>query len=134
MSEKGESVSSQCENDDSERYDIIATETSQKNLERLFDKKSCEKIKNKIQEMLRVRPYHYERLSGQKIRGVITHGLRRMKVGVSGRRGGAVVLYMICEECRRAGHFRGNPCSFCDNNKNKHIVILDIFPRNIGYK
>jgi hypothetical protein len=116
-------------------YEFIRLETFERNLKD-FHRNDRTKIEAKIKEMLSLRPYEYQMLVGKiVIKGVKLAGLRHMKVGVSGIKGGAVVLYRICEECKKNEYFAKSDvqCQFCDDRKNRHIVLFDVHPRSYGY-
>lgn len=116
-------------------FDFIPLETFEKNL-RIFSSKDQERIKKKIVEMLGAYPYRYPSLNGSiPLRGLNFVGLRHMKVGVSGLKGGAYILYRICEECKKNGYFNrsGAKCAFCDDSKGKHVILFDIRPRSFDY-
>lgn len=101
-----------------------------------FPQMDKEKIKAKINEMLSLYPYRFPMLSGQiSIVGLRIAGLRHMKVGVSGGRGGAYILYRICEECKKHNfHTKSDgACAFCANTKDNHIVLFDVGPRRDDY-
>jgi hypothetical protein len=86
--------------------------------------------------MLSFYPYRYPMLEGRiPIRGVRLAGLRYLKVGVSGLKGGAYVLYRICEECKKNAYAStsGIQCEFCDDAKGRHIVFFDVRPRSYDY-
>jgi mRNA-degrading endonuclease RelE of RelBE toxin-antitoxin system len=119
----------------SARYEFIALETFEKNL-RMFSPKDIEKIKKKIVEMLSIYPQRYPMLFGKiPLRGLDFVGLRHMKIGVSGLKGGAYILYRICEECKNNGYFNRSDekCAFCDDTKDKHVILFDVRPRSFDY-
>jgi hypothetical protein len=116
-------------------YEFIRLQTFEDNLKD-FHRNDRAKIEGKIKEMLSIRPYEYQMLVSKiVVKGVKLAGLRHMKVGVSGIKGGAVVLYRICEECKKNGYFAKSDvqCEFCDDDKNRHIVLFDVHPRSYGY-
>ena len=86
--------------------------------------------------MLETAPDRYDMLEGKiTVRGVKLAGLRRMKVGVQGYRGGAVVLYRICEECLDNRYYEksGTKCLFCKDDEREKVVLFDTYPRGHGY-
>lgn len=100
-----------------------------------FPTKAREKIKDRCFNMLCNYPYRFDMLSGKiKIRGLKLDGLRHMKVGVRGVKGGAFILYRICEECKQNEYASksGVKCEFC-NGKWKHIVLFATHIRSFGY-
>ena len=110
------------------------TQTFTDSLERNFpDKVMQEKIYRKMKEMLSIRPYRYEMFySNVKVGGVNLAGLRHMKVGANGgHKGGAVVFYRVCEECKKNEYAKtsGVECAFCDESKGKHVVLFLVVPR-----
>jgi len=70
------------------------------------------------------------------INGVKVAGLRHMKVGAKGVRGGIVVLYRVCEECLQNRYYErtGIRCQFCDENISKRVVLFTSYGRGRGYK
>ena len=118
------------------KYELIPLENFTRNLG-FFHKGSQKKIWAKIEEMLSVAPYRYTMLIGKiTVRGMKFYGLRHMKVGVKGIRGGAYILYRICEECKEYEYWKKSDvqCNFCDDKKGKHIVLFAVRPRSFGYK
>ena len=123
---------------DSGPYEILQPlDTFFESLQRYFpDKRRQGKIIKKIKQMLPVRPYRYKMFESDiEVSGVNLAGLRHMKVGMEGIKGGAVVYYRICEECKnnRYDKLSGVRCKFCDNEKGKHIVLFLVRPRGRGY-
>ncbi len=117
------------------RYEVIPLETFSESLQS-FHRKDREKIKGKIEEMLCENPYRYPMLAGKiKIKGINVEGLRRMKVGVKGVKGGAYILYRICEECKQNKYELKSDvrCKFCDDTKVKHVVLFITRLRSFGY-
>lgn len=119
-------------------YEILPPiETFSDSLQQYFpDKRRQEKIMKRVGEMLPVRPYHYEMFYGDiRIKGVYLTGLRHMKVGVAGIKGGAVVYYRICEECKKNKYDQISElrCKFCDDDKRRHIVLYLVRPRGRDY-
>jgi len=116
-------------------YEFIRVKTFDDNLKD-FHRNDRAKIETKIKEMLSQRPYEYQMLvSKVTLKGVKLAGLRHMKVGVSGIKGGAVVLYRICEECKKNGYLTKSDvqCEFCNDEKSRHIVLFDVRPRAYDY-
>jgi len=116
-------------------YEFITLDNFGKRLQR-FPLKDKEKIKGKIDEMLKADPYRYPMLKGQiPIAGLHIAGLRHVKVGVSSGKGGAYVLYRICKECKKDQFYAKSdaPCAFCDGTKDNHIVLFDVGPRSDDY-
>ncbi len=116
-------------------YEFITLDGFGKRLQR-FPPKDKEKIKDKIDEMLKADPYRFPMLRGQiPIAGLRIFGLRHMKVGVSGSKGGAYILYRICDECKKNQfHTKSDaPCAFCDGIKDNHIVLFDVGLRSDDY-
>lgn len=128
MLSRGESVTSKV-------YEFIPLDTFGQRLTR-FPQKDKEKIKRKIEEMLSAYPYRFPMLTGPiNLDGLNIRGLRHMKTGVSGIKGGAYVLYRICEECKKNQYHAKSdaPCAFCANTKDNHIVLFDVGPRSDDY-
>lgn len=101
-----------------------------------FNGKDREKLLKKVKEMLSFNPYRYTMLVGSiTINGVKFIGLHKMKSGLSGRKGGAYTLYRICEECKKNEyHIKGKVfCKFCDDDKDKHVVLFIARPRSMDY-
>lgn len=116
-------------------YEFIPLDNFGERLGR-FPKKNQGKIKEKIDEMLSLYPYRYPMLVGPiPIAGLRIAGLRHMKVGVSGLKGGAYTLYRICEECKKYEFYAKSDgrCAFCANTKDNHIVLFDVGPRSDDY-
>jgi len=116
-------------------FEFIPVKTFEHNLK--FYQRDKDRIKTKIEEMLAQNPYRYEMLKGEiTVAGVNLAGLRHMKTGVSGRRGGVYVLYRICEECKKNQYMirgSGKACEFCDDKKWRHVVLFNVRPRSAGY-
>jgi len=116
-------------------YELLAVENFAKNLGQ-FHPKDRERIKGKIVEMLTQNPYRYAMLVGAiEIAGLNLYGLHSMKMGVAGLKGGAYVLYRICEECKKNHYMTrsGASCQFCNDDKNRHVVLFDVNPRGADY-
>ena len=116
-------------------YEIISLNSFQKSLE-AFNEKDSVRLLSKAHTMLSTNPYRYEMLKGMiEIKGVYITGLRKFKSGLSGQKGGAYVLYRICEECKKNGYNMNSDvsCEFCDGKKDKHIVLFISRPRSFGY-
>jgi len=116
-------------------YEFIPLDNFGQRLRR-FSEKDQGKIKEKIKEMLSLYPYRFPMLTGPiPLAGLRIAGLRHMKVGVSGLKGGAYILYRICEECRKHLLYAKSdaPCAFCADTKDHHIVLFDVGPRSDDY-
>lgn len=116
-------------------YEFLAVRNFEVNLNQ-FKPHDKEKIKEKIREMLSSNPYRYEMLTGiVPLSGLNLRGLHRMKVGVSGLKGGAYILYRICEECKKNQYMSqsDSSCQFCDDGKGRHVVLFDVNPRSKDY-
>jgi len=116
-------------------YEFITLDAFGQRLQR-FSQRDKEKIKGKIKDMLTLYPYRFPMLSGQiPIAGLRIAGLRHMKVGVSGAKGGAYVLYRICKECKEHEFYARSDtrCAFCADTKDNHIVLFDVGPRSDDY-
>jgi hypothetical protein len=101
-----------------------------------FSQDNKEGIKGKINDMLGLNPYRFSMLKGQiPIAGQRIAGLRHMKVGVSGAKGGAYVLYRICKECKEHEFYARSDtrCAFCADTKDHHIVLFDVGIRSDDY-
>ena len=117
-------------------YKFIHLETFDDSLSSLFGKRDQQKIMDKVHEMINFDPTRYPMLKGKiTIRGVKLAGLRHMKVGVAGIRGGAYVLYRFCKECKEQKyHLQSDiKCQFCSDKTWNHIVLFDVRPRSFGY-
>lgn len=122
-------------------YEFVTLDNFGRRLKR-FSEKDKESIKAKTEEMLTLDPYRYPMLKGQiVVSGQRIAGLRHMKVGVSGVKGGAYILYRVCEECKKNNYVSKSDgkCVFCENgpaDENKrdmHIVLFDVGLRSDGY-
>lgn len=116
-------------------YELIFLDTFDKSL-KAFNKKTRGRILEKAESILSIYPYRYPMLkSPYTISGVKVVGLRRFKSGVAGIKGGAYVLYRICEECKENKyHSRSDiSCDFCDDEKGEHIVVFIARARSMGY-
>lgn len=117
-------------------YEIIPLDTFARNLKD-FDKSSQSKIKEKVKDWLAYDPSRYPMLEGPiPIAGKKIFGLRHVKVGVRGHRGGAYVLYRICEDCLEYEYWKKSDirCQFCDDSKPKRVVLFDVHPRSFDYR
>lgn len=117
-------------------YEIIPLDTFARNLKD-FDKSSQSKIKEKVKDWLTYDPSRYPMLEGPiPIVGKKIFGLRHVKVGVRGHRGGAYVLYRICEDCLEYEYWKKSDirCQFCDDSKPKRVVLFDVHPRSFDYR
>jgi hypothetical protein len=119
----------------SSEYEIIELDNFTENLKE-FDKHSRGKITEKLKEWLSHDPKRFPMLTGGiPILGRKLYGLRHIKIGVSGHKGGAYVLYRVCEECLDNGYWQQSKikCEFCDPNKSKRNVLFDVRPRSFDY-
>ena len=118
----------------SSEFEIKELDTFRENLRKYFARDE-EKIRRVLFERLRMRPDHYQMLEGAiTVAGLKFVGLRHIKIGVRGYRGGSVTLFRICEECLRERYYEKTiRCQFCDENKPKRIVLFNIQPRKFGY-
>lgn len=101
-----------------------------------FNGKDKGRLLEKAQTMLSTYPYRYEMLKGPiEINGVYIVGLRKFKSGLSGQKGGAYVLYRICEECKKNGYNLNSDvsCEFCNGKKDTHVVLFISRQRSFGY-
>lgn len=118
------------------QYDLIPLDSYAEGL-KSFRKDARRKIERKVKRMLEANPRRYQMLKGVvKVRGLSFAGLRHMKVGVQGIKGGAYVLYRICEECRGNEYYLKSDarCKFCDDeDEDDHIVLFAVRPRSLGY-
>ena len=116
-------------------YEFIAVQNFERELKK-FHTGDQNKILAKVREMLGEDPYRYEMLAGPiPVSGINLTGLHRMKVGVKGNKGGAYVLYRICEECKKNSYMTssGRSCEFCDAEKLRHVVLFVVRPRPDDY-
>jgi len=119
----------------STQYDILPLKSFQESLDS-FPKISQKKINEKIEKMLTTNPYRYNMLKGIYIYKEVSFvGLRKMKTGVKGHRGGVYILYRICEECRKNRYYKksGDKCKFCNDGIEKRVVLFVVRPRSMGY-
>jgi hypothetical protein len=117
-------------------YEIIPLDTYGKNLED-FDKRNQEKIKTRVDDWLGYEPKRYQMLqSAIRVAGRKIFGLRHIKIGVTGHKGGAYVLYRVCEECLKNEYWKKSKltCEFCDPNKLNRVVLFDVQPRSFDYR
>lgn len=121
----------------SSKYRIIQIDNFIRNLKD-FNKANQKKIVDKIKEWLSVKPDRWAMLEGKiYIRGKKIFGLRHIKIGVKGYRGGAYVLYRICHECKENKYWEKSDvrCEFCTDDSEDHTVVLfDVHPRGHDYK
>ncbi len=120
----------------SKRYEIIELDAFSRDLRKLFDRGDQERIRNAVEAELGVYPKRCELLEGRiEIRGVKIHGLRKLRVNVKGHRGGARVLFRLCEECLQSGYYAKSErrCEFCSPNKPDRVVLFAARPRSIAY-
>jgi len=116
-------------------YEIIPLDTYGKNLKD-FDKTNQIKIENRIHDWLGYEPLRYPMLGGAiRVAGRKIFGLRHIKIGVSGYKGGAYVVYRVCEECLQNEYWKKSnlSCEFCDPAKPKRVVLFDVQPRSFDY-
>jgi hypothetical protein len=128
MLSRGESVTST-------PYEFIPLDNFKERLGR-FSEDSQKKIKTKIDEMISLNPYRYPMLIGPiPIAGLRIAGLRHMKVGVKGLKGGAYTLYRICGECKKHEFYAKSDgrCAFCANTNDNYIVLFDVGLRSDDY-
>lgn len=120
----------------SESYELIELDTFTKNIRRYFRRDDA-KIREKLRQMLETAPDRHAMLKGQiTVAGMKLTGLRHIKVGATGYRGGSVTRFRICEECLREKYYEESRvrCQFCDENKPKRVILFDIRPRGFGYR
>lgn len=119
-----------------ENYRFIRVENFDRNL-RDFRKRDQERILDKVYEMLSFNPKRYGMMKGKiSIRGVKLTGLRHMKIGIKGVKGGAYILYRICQECKENKYIESSDrkCNFCDEDPNDNrIILFDIHLRSFDY-
>lgn len=91
-------------------YEIIPLDTYGKNL-RDFDKNNRTKIEARIEDWLGYEPKRYLMLEGAiRVAGRKFFGLRHIKIGIVGHKGGAYVLYRVCEECLKNEYWKKKRC------------------------
>lgn len=116
-------------------YELIQLDTFIESLG-AFREKDRKKLLEKINEMLSFNPKRYGMLKGHyTLKGVKFVGLHKMKSGASGRKGGAYILYRICEECKENEYYKKSDifCKFCDDEKSNHVVLFIARHRGLGY-
>lgn len=116
-------------------YEIIPLDTFWKNLKD-FDKASQTKIVERIKEWLTIQPDRFSMLKGAiPLSGKKLFVLRHIKIGVKGHKGGAYVLYRICEDCLEYEYWKKSKakCGFCDSSKLRRVVLFDVQPRSFDY-
>ncbi len=119
----------------SNNYKIFQTETFIDSLKPF--KRDKDRIYAKIEQMLSDKPDRYERiLQPITIKGVRFSGLRHMKIGIKGLKGGLVVLYRICHECLKNAYYKISQvqCSFCNEKEQKRVVLFTSYTRSHDYK
>ena len=54
---------------------------------------------------------------------------------VKGYKSGVRILFRICHECKEYRYYEISncKCSFCDDEKQNHVVLFDVRPRSLGY-
>ena len=120
----------------SEPYELIELDTFQKNIKKYFKREEA-RIREGLKQKLETTPDRYQMLEGHiTVAGIKLTGLRHVKVGVKGHRGGSVTRFRICEECLREKYYEKSRvrCQFCDENKPKRVVLFDIRHRGFGYR
>jgi len=118
-----------------DHYEIIPLDTFNDNLEKYFRRDKA-RILDKLKQNLENIPNRYEMLkSPMTIAGMKLVGLRHIKVGVSGYKGGSVTKFRICKECLDNGYYITSKvkCEFCDKDKPYRVILFDILPRSFGY-
>ena len=116
-------------------YEFIPLDNFGKRLN-CFSEKNQGKMKEKIDEMLSLYPYRFPMLIGPiPVAGLRMAGLRHIKMGVKGVKGGAYALYRICEECKKYQFYEKSDgrCAFCADVKDNHIVLFDVGLRSDDY-
>jgi len=116
-------------------YEVIPLDTYGKNLLD-FDRSNQQRIRDSVTDWLGYEPQRYQMLQGAiRVAGRKFFGLRHIKIGVVGNKGGAYVLYRICEECLKNEYWKksGVSCEFCDSSKPKRVVLFDVQPRSFDY-
>ena len=117
-------------------YSLVELDSFVSSLSR-FARNAERKVREKILDMLSTEPYRYTMLRNlTTVNGIKVAGLRHMKVGAKGVRGGIVVLYRVCEECLQNEYYvrSGIRCEFCDEDFGKRVVLFIAYPRGRGYK
>lgn len=108
-------------------YERAETTEFLSNFTKFLDKETQRKVIQKIEEMICPDPYRYPMLKGPKFRGI-----RRMKMGAKGYKGGIRILYVIAEESEKNDY--GYKCPACDKKGCKHIILLNVLPRRLAYE
>lgn len=120
----------------SEPYELIELDTFKKNIKKYFRKDEV-RIREGLKQKLETTPDRHQMLVRHiTVAGMKLAGLRHVKVGVKGHRGGSVTRFRICEECLREKYYEKSRvrCQFCDENKPKRVVLFDIRQRGFGYR
>jgi len=120
----------------SRRYEIIELDAFTKDLRKLFERGDQERIRKAVEAELRTDPKRCELLEGRiEVRGVSIFGLRKLRVSVRGHRGGARVLFRLCEECLQFGYYLKSDkrCEFCLPRNPERVVLFAARPRSIAY-
>ena len=120
----------------SELYELKELDTFTRNIRKFF-KKDEARIREKLKQNLETIPNRFQMLSGQiTVAGMKLVGLRHIKVGAEGYRGGSVTRFRISEEClREKYHVKSKVrCQFCNEKKPRTVVLFYIQPRGFGYR
>lgn len=120
----------------SEKYEFIKLDNFTTNLDKYF-RRDKKRILEKLKQLLETTPNRHAMLKGVvTVAGLKLHGLRHVKVGVKGYKGGAAAKYRICEECLENKYYERSrvKCEFCDEEKPYRVVLFDILPRGFGYR
>lgn len=116
-------------------YEFRTVDTFARNLKD-FNKANQTKIIAKIKDSLGTYPNRHAMFEGPIfVAGKKLFGLRHVKVGVKGHKGGAYIAYRICEECLEHEYWKKSKvkCQFCDPKKLKRVVLFDVRPRGFDY-
>lgn len=88
-------------------------------------------------ELLEYTPNRHGMFKGVvTVSGLKLHGLRHVKIGVKGYKGGAAAKYRICKECLENKYYERSKvkCEFCDEDEPYRVILFDILPRGFGYR
>ena len=116
--------------------EFVPLETYVTNLGEKFNSVNQAKIQKGL-ERLDYNPLHGDMMQGPIIiAGKPVYGLRHIKIGVQGSKGGAFILYRYCKECFNNGYAVKSKitCLFCDPSKPNRIILFDVGLRGEGYK